>query len=117
MTASNIPWSRAEFEQRLRAKHEVTAVPEKAVAYISRRCHLVRLFDELRNRRHLAGDFVANLDIAIFGCGTFRFDAERHDPARCRNLDRMTASLGESNFVTHDMVGGKCQHHGLRIAA
>ena len=61
-------------------------------------------------------DSLAGKDVAIAGLGFGRLDAEGDDAARFRGSTAGKASRAKSFDVQNNVIGGKREHDGLRIA-
>lgn len=58
----------------------------------------------------------AGLDIAVARARLGRLDAEGHEPVAARNLASLFAGVLETILIENDMVGGKRENDGVRIA-
>jgi hypothetical protein len=64
-----------------------------------------------------ARDRVPVIDIAVFGRGAFRLDAEGHNPPCVRRNQPLPAGGDEGRVVANHVVGrGKGQDHGIPVA-
>ncbi|MET3312648.1 hypothetical protein ABIF41_004489 [Bradyrhizobium japonicum] len=91
-------------------EHEVAAVPQIARIDVVGRLHRVRLLDEARDCVHLAGDHLAQADIAVFGRRPLRLDAEGDDAPGARGGEAFAAGRDEGGLVLHHVVGGEREH-------
>src|SRR5665213_950953 len=97
------------FEQNGSAEHEVAAVPQIARLDKAGGGCRIRLLDEFCDAANLSGNDVAQVDIAVFGGRTLRFDAEGHDASRL-GRDQPPPARGDKGIgVAHHMIGGSAR--------